>query len=252
MDFIKILAAMLPFLPGFITPTTSVPKITPTAEVYFLPHQDDEMFMAGSIKRSVDAGHEVYAVLVTDGSQSRVFEYLKKKYYPLTREEFSMARDRELLDSLVKLGLPSSHVYFAHSTAHELLDQVYKDGRLTEVEAARLVDFFYKQFGNKTTYITLISSRTHRQHSDHYALSQALLHDVQIQRKRFFSEDPHLGQLVSLSKAELAAKQQALRAYSVWDPKRGRYAVGGQSVEDLLDFWGRNPFEYIVTYDAAN
>ena len=43
-----------------------------------------------------------------------------------------------------------------------------------------------------------------------------------------------VGTRVRLGAPDLAAKRQALREYQVWDPTRGRYAIGGLSVASLI------------------
>jgi hypothetical protein len=62
--------------------------------------------------------------------------------------------------------------------------------------------------------------------------------------KKFFSEKIGVGSPVPLSQEEMVTKKKALRAYGVWNPREGRFAIGEHSVVDLLAAWKRSPVEY--------
>lgn len=269
MGFFMSLLVGLPIIGPLVAPVVP-PTIPPAAEVYFIPHQDDEMFMAGAMKRAVDLGKNVYVVLVTDGSHSSArsvlngksdaghklkSEFLKRHLVPekegyeyISEIKFSALRRQEFNASVHALGVPYDHIYSAqYGDVNEFINKSFRDGKLNEEGAAGVVSNFHHLFGENALYNTLTSSKEKRQHPDHYALSLALAHDKTILRKRFFSEDPTFGTPLVLTKEEQQAKYDALGNYYIWNPSLERFAIGAHSVKKLLDFWKNNKVEYYIT-----
>ncbi len=235
--------------------------------VYLLPHQDDEMFLAGSIAHNVQAGKKVYAVIVTDGSASKVFGWLNQLakstravdclknqcrgfpgqlLTPLTIRQFIEARNREFIASMETLGVPRSHIILANtSSTLEADHNSFRDGHLTVPAASTLIRELSKELGMET-FVTLISDPTHPEHPDHRTLSIALQNASEIKDKIFYSEDPIYSLPIKLSLAERRAKIKALDQYFVWNPKQGRYAIAAHSVRKLLLAWQYRHFEYVL------
>ncbi len=231
--------------------------------VFLLPHQDDEMFMAGSIERALADGKDVSVAIVTDGGASSVLPILNgdrystldhryhyprtEGYVPLTRQTFSAARNRELSDSLQALGVRPDHILFLNAGGLEgSSDPVYRDGELTEVQAREAIQEIFRVLGDGE-YATVAAALgdLNQTHGDHFALRQALRNFSGIKTKWYFSERPGLGTAVPLSVPERRNKFLALAAYFLWQPESGRFAVGKHSVLDLLSAWRESKTEYI-------
>ena len=224
----------------------------------FAPHQDDELLSMGAyLEKAVSAGQEVHAVLCTDGSASWVKGELKdggscafhsgSHAYDLTTPEFVRARDDEHLESCEALGIKGANV-------HVPLDRA-KDGCLT-VEAARRVILEYLALYPGATVCVTNPYVGSEQHADHTTLGKAavsLYKEGKIKELRLFVE-PYLidafektnpGARLRRSSAESETEksllEEATDAYSLWDPARGRYAIGYHSVGNDFSIFLSNP-----------
>ncbi|MBI2990371.1 MAG: PIG-L family deacetylase [Candidatus Magasanikbacteria bacterium] len=230
--------------------------------VAVLPHQDDELFMAGFLARSAIEGQEVYAVVVTDGSRSsaryiingtdghgtdivcpvhkQVHHPGEEGYSELSHQDFVAARNREFLDSAKKLGISEDHVLFLNpGGVAGSLEPYYSDGDLDEKQARLVFEDLREKLGDGV-YVTVSGG-----HPDHVALANGLVKANNISDKRWFPLTPSVNDIsVALNSEELKLKREALRVYDVWDPSQDRFAVGRHSVSDLLDTWYDTDREY--------
>lgn len=215
-------------------------------QVFFLPHQDDELFMAGAIRRAVNNAQPMAVIMVTDGGASAV-----RRSLGLSRQAFSVARNREFFHSMRALGVPTSSIYFANPGGIEgSANPVYKDDQLTIAQAAEVIEVYYRQFG-AGRYYTLAGAlgRLNADHGDHRVLRRALQQFQPLKEKYFFSENTNFGRLQLLTTDEKTAKQAALREYFVWAPRAGRYAIGEHSVPKLFERWSALDVEYVASPD---
>ncbi len=248
----------------FVTTQTAVAApVKPV--VFLLPHQDDEMFLAGAIKASLDLGNNVYVIMVTDGAASEARAMLngsednkkpyfcrfhhathdpkKEGYQRLNKETFIRARNQEFLFSMMKLGVSPGHVFFANPGGSAGSRRViYHDGKLTRKQAKKIITRYYAHLGDGV-YSTI---RGNGGHLDHLALYQALANFKGISEKYFYSELVGEGKEIPLTPEEQKAKSSALEPYFEWDPPRKKFAIGAHSVEHLLDTWKNNPSEYLI------
>ena len=75
--------------------------------VFVTAHEDDEtLSMGAAIVNHVNAGHRVYTLVCTDGSNSGVFAELQQSH-GLTRDQFCQARYNEYINAAAALGLYS-------------------------------------------------------------------------------------------------------------------------------------------------
>lgn len=237
----------------------------PRPFVAVLPHQDDELFMAGFIVRAVASGRPVYVALVTDGGASSVrfmingtdmqqrpaYDWFQGTYHhpaqegyaPLGRPEFSTARNREFFDSVVALGVREDHILFMNPGGIDgSLTPVYRDGALTKEEALRVFSLLFQQFGDGT-YATVAKG-----HHDHVALEAGLEQTKGITEKLFFPLSPaDATDHITLSLGEREEKKRAIDRYSVWDPAYRQYAIARHSVPDLFRLWEEQEEEYYFT-----
>ncbi len=246
---------------------------TSSVAVFFLPHQDDEMFMAGAIVAAQAAGKQVYVLLVTDGAFSSARSVIngsddagkphyspldgythnpqKEGYAPLTHLTFSQARNREYFASMQGLGLTTSSIWFANPDAlNGCAIPRYSDGLLNSAESYQLIGTLYKKFGDGL-YATVAGEKAPNgyNHSDHRALRNALVRFPGISQKYFFLERAPAGTRVALSNSEWNAKYKALSVYYRWDPRNGFYGIGNHSVGPMLTKWRRSWYEYFYTVD---
>jgi LmbE family N-acetylglucosaminyl deacetylase len=239
--------------------------------VFLLAHQDDEMFLAGNIKKQVDAGKEVYVIVITDGGASKVRKILNTKKScssssqdkkttqikrPLSHQEFSAARNKEFFASITSLGVPVEHILFANDGGVKgTASPRYKDGKLTKVLAEEVIKKIYNKLGDGV-YNTLAPEKIdaqgnkHPAHHDHRILSNALAQYSTISEKHFFSESATTHRY-RLTHKQAQSKQRALRQYYVCKPDKERFAVGAQSVERLFEEWMHSSMEYESTVSTS-
>jgi LmbE family N-acetylglucosaminyl deacetylase len=207
--------------------------------VVILPHQDDELFMAGAIQQYIASGRKVYAVIVSDGAASAARERMS---IVLTKQQFSLARNREVVRSLGILGIPRSRIHFMNpDNLTGTKKSLYKDGELSKT-ADQAIKRIFKKYGDGT-YVTVAGG-----HYDHIALEEALHRQEGISEKIFF---PYIAdgltEAVTLPDKEMKKKRQAISIYEEWQPKKGRYAIGVQSVPDLMVMWRLQDKEYFYS-----
>lgn len=233
--------------------------------VVLLAHQDDEMFLAGNLRRYVESGRKVYAVIVTDGAGSSVRKMLNGEapdsrssyrqyhqpwsegYKPLNLQEFSAARNREVAASLEVIGiLPEQIMFMNDGGVNGTSTPRYRDHQLTVEQVTQVIARVYDQLGNGT-YLTLASGpgEAHFRNPDHWNLQKALQKFKGINEKFYFSDiATEYSQIISLTAGEQTAKQLALQNYTVWNPTEGRFAIGEHSVKYLLQSIQTSTEEY--------
>lgn len=211
--------------------------------VYFIPHQDDEMYMLGSMTREIQVGNDVYAVMVTDGGRSEVRKKMSTEFmHTFTRQEFSALRNKEFFRVLRIIGFAPTHILFANEgSLNGSPNPTYLDGHLTFEQATEVIQNFYKQHGDGV-YATVLADGGH---GDHRMLHEALFNFTGPTEKIYYSEQVAKGEKILLSKKEQQLKKKALSIYYEWNPKKGAYAIAAHSVKKLLDFWDTHPYEYV-------
>ncbi len=235
-----------------------------TPVVFILPHQDDELFIAGTMQRYARTGRNVYAVLVSDGSSSsarhtingkneegksvfcalhgRVHNPKKEGYIPLTIQKFSQARNEEFIRSVSLLDIPRSHIVFMNNGEEKgSKNPIFRDGYLFN-NAGEAITHIYEKYGDGT-YITLSGG-----HPDHVALEEALKQTKGISEKYFFPLDhSDIVEHITLTEKEQKMKLKAVRVYEEWAPRKKRFAIGGHSVKFLFDIWNSKEPEYFYS-----
>lgn len=226
-------------IPQFFSTVLPGEKLLPV--VMILPHQDDEMFLAGKAISFMERGHPVYAVLATDGGNSRIFRDLQNHGYKnMTRQSFTHSRNLEFFESAKNLGVPVDHIFFMNPGGIDASSNpLYQDGTLSEAQAKEIVQELYNKIGDGI-YLTTAGG-----HPDHVAIARALQNFSEIHQKLFFPIDTaQAKEKFFVTSEEQERKQKALGAYAVWNPNTGRYAIGEHSVDPLMKKWGNGEFEY--------
>lgn len=233
--------------------TANNSKVLPIA-VFLIPHQDDDMFMDGTIKANLDNGKQVYAVMVTDGGASNIRQKFIKglgnfSNPPTSTQAFTAARNREFYDAMIRLGVPEDHILFANPGGISGSDSpIYRDSQLTPELATEVIKYFFDKLGNGTYYTVaaqlgvLNSTRP-----DHHILRNALANFTGINERYYFSEKEELGTKIILTEEQSKAKKYTLESYSMIDPNNGHFAISKYSVGQTLDKWQKLPAEYFFT-----
>ena len=229
--------------------------------LYFVAHQDDELNNTGVLLTEDAASFydDTYVILCTDGGGSGVLKVLGdgnncwlhegRHIYPMTREEFSLARDREFIESCSHLGVKSENVII-----HK---QRGLDAQLTESLAELIIRDTLSLFPKETDFrIRAVSPLFDgRQNPDHKAIGKVC---EKLFTEGLFSE----AVLVTDSCFEGSCREKfpsvpfeeqkpdekafskikaAADCYGRWEPEKGRFAVGWHSVKDEFEEIVRNP-----------
>lgn len=228
---------------------------------YFAPHQDDELTNFGAaICADLDAGHEVFCVLCTDGGASGARGLLadgggcawhdKRHTFALSREAFAAARDHEFTASCLALGIEPEHIVISPLRA--------PDSGCTVEAARRIILDATAACPNEHTMIkTLLPVTWRRQNPDHTAIAQAaagLKAEGRFADVRFYCEMILLPapDHIRLQKIEPTpqGRERLLRAadeYGRWEPQNGRFAIGVHSVYDEMEEFRQKPFSWLVS-----
>jgi LmbE family N-acetylglucosaminyl deacetylase/CelD/BcsL family acetyltransferase involved in cellulose biosynthesis len=213
---------------GYVAVRTRWAMNRPRPTIWYVPHPDDEsIFMAGSLHANRSQPNVV--VLLSRGGASAARTKINHRLVePLDRESFMDARVREFRHALGRLEM--------HDMETVVLD--LPDGAIAE-DAVRSV-----VLGMESTH----QGWTHRTmsfldpHPDHRAAGRAVraAHAAgEISTCIFHVPYPLVddgpGWTVPLARADVHAKSSALAEYTIWDPDRGRFAVGSISVPELLE-----------------
>lgn len=229
--------------------------------LYFVAHQDDELNNTGVLLvDEAEAFHEdTYVILCTDGGGSGVINVLGdgrdcwlhegEHLYPLSRSEFSLARDREFLESCCLLGVKAENVIIHRSRG--------LDGSLSEGETENIISDVLSLFPDETDFrIRAVSSLFEgRQNPDHRVIA---LTCHKLFERGLFSEmllvtdscfqgncrelfpDIRFCEKTASGKAFEKIKAAA-DCYGRWAPEEGRFAIGWHSVKDEFEEIVKNP-----------
>lgn len=230
--------------------------------IYFVPHADDEVLTYGiPIRNDIRAGKEVFVVLVSHGdSTGAIIPINKKLKKKLTSRELGQARIAEFRDSTTRLGIDDNHKIVYDLLINTMTRQKDRD-RLTEIVKHYAQQFPHAEF--KGMSITDPSS-------DHTLigevlsnlLEQKIISKVQIYasinlihtcqadfrcqnnlKKR--SKPEIIGKVTLTKKDDQAIINKAMNAYFIWDPQKGRYAIGKHSVPQQF-YVLKKQFETII------
>ncbi|MBQ6019932.1 MAG: PIG-L family deacetylase [Clostridia bacterium] len=229
---------------------------------YFVPHQDDEITNFGvSILRDIDAGFRVICVLCTDGGASSARRLIGngeachlhagRHDYPMSREEFSCARDREYIACCREMGIRNEDIMISRFRG--------RDGELSTTLAEKIIVDAIDGFPPDETEVkTLVPVTETPQNPDHTATGIAARN---LFRKKAFAGLSQFYEVIFLNRTEqpqyplerlVPTAEQAERycraadCYGVWKPDRGFYAVGHHSVKDEFDLLTSDPVSLLV------
>ncbi|MDO4478500.1 MAG: cell wall-binding repeat-containing protein [Lachnospiraceae bacterium] len=231
--------------------------------LYFIPHQDDELLTFSiSILKDLAANLDVHVVLLTDGSRSSVFNQLKNRGYNLTRGAFVRARDTEFTCSLMALGVPEANI---HIPENRLKDS---DVSMNIFTLKNMMAEYLNEYPDavvRACYPT--SGFATDEHLDHGSVGQMA---ITLRREGFIGElilfeDPYryqslmtvgvppMNSMTVAADSEDAAKlKAAVDAYYVWNPKEGRYSIGGLSSDYNFRKLLNNRINYYYVHHDEN
>jgi LmbE family N-acetylglucosaminyl deacetylase len=213
--------------------------------LFAVPHQDDDVItMGAAISNHVNAGHDVHVVLCTDGVASAAREQT-----PLSRPEFTRARDREFLAGVTALGVDPANVHISRWSA--------EDGTLDWVRAHQTILWeLVEQLGPDDIYIKGPSWRACTgRHRDHVQLGLAVqrLGEILPQPVRYYVE-PNVRTAFQQAHPTVALSTEitgtpgavlaAVEEYRLVQHGIGRYGIAELSVPHLLAMVEANPVSY--------
>lgn len=231
--------------------------------IWHIPHPDDEtLAMAGSIYAASLAGHRNIVVLYTGGESSVVRLGLNLRLYSpshrygsdqtghghvyLSAADFARARLNEARAALAVLGVADEDIIEVH----------LPDGAIAPREVADLMRELHRRYPHAAHRTTSI----YDQHADHRNLARALLLlqdeveaaglelDVGFYRVYIYDRPTDKRTLTNVEAVPVAypeVKRRALAEFGVWDPARGRFAIGMRSVPRLFEAAAADPYEYV-------
>ena len=234
--------------------------------IFFSPHQDDELLTMGIACLSLANDQEKQVVLCTDGSGSCVKSILRNlhrcdkhnglHYYFLTNDSFVKARDTEFFESCLALGYSSENIHIPSSRA--------LDGQFTKEMAKELM---LKRLScvksDSEIIVHTLLPLGEKQHSDHTNLGKAAieLYQENVIDKLYLYVEPYcldifykkfknisLEEIECQEQGQLEYLKKAIHSYCKWEPMKKRYAVGYHSVSDLFVEFMQNPRSYRIEF----
>ena len=228
--------------------------------VFAIPHADDELLTMGMGIRqhvNVHGGSKVCVVLMTTGENSGVYDRLKATEIPnLTPAQFRAARDREMWNSVLHMGVPSSNIYINGYTGPNTgVPRIFDENNGSAVQAQAIRSWMYntmRYFGTARHYKTMTDKSNDT--GDHHAMGANLrqltsLYPQYVASARYYIEPYRLGSasvsydVVSPSATDRTQLQKANNAYNIWNPVTW-LRVGWRSVGALMQANLNNPSSY--------
>ena len=237
--------------------------------LYFAPHQDDELLTMGVdiSKTCLLPNKEVHVVLCTDGSNSparyRLYSckvcpiHNKIHNYPLSKEEFVQARDREFISSCKALGVLPENIHIYEKRA--------VDGYLSVEHAKEIIKYYVSIYGKDVEVRTFAPFKFGSyQHADHYNLALAaktLLKEKIFFEAKFFIETYHIpkglkkiiiGLFYNITKEDVSEQikekiEKAIQqSYAYWNPEEKRYSVGYHCVGKMFEYYRKEITSYCI------
>lgn len=206
--------------------------------IWYVPHPDDEtIFMGGTLHRTRER-RNILVLLSQGGASTAMRKVDAQLQHPLGVREFMAGRVREMSAALAAIGVRERDV-----VRHDL-----PDGSLEQDAVHALIaDLARRHPGAQHRTMSYLDP-----HRDHAAAGAALR---RAHREGLVSDavfhlpvplvSADLGERAPLSRSDVEAKRVALREYQVWDPTRGRYAIGMTSVASLIRDQLADPVERV-------
>lgn len=208
--------------------------------VFYVQHQDDETIFGGStvIDAIKSVGSEnVYMVLVTDGSGSKVFNY--ERYKGLAHEQKVNLRDNEFKAAISRLGVKLENVVFLNQPEDKIDNELLKDTIL----------YFENTFNNVTHITHSYKYETHLQHIATGNTVNSLYVNGLIKDCRFLAREDKISgisrhQLIESVADNNGEKKKVLNAcseYKLDNKDMIREGIGYKSVSKLFIRLTSNP-----------
>lgn len=229
--------------------------------LYFVAHQDDELNNLGVllIREAETFPDDTYVILCTDGGGSGVIRVLcdgkdcwlhkGKHTCTLSRKEFSLARDKEFIESCFLLGLKDENVIIHKNRG--------LDGSLTEKQTEHIILDTINLFPEEKDFrIRAVSPCFYgRQNPDHKTIGitcEKLFGSGLFTELIFVTDSCFEGNCrelfpennyENLVADEISHKRikAAADCYGKWNPSEGRFAIGWHSVKGEFEEIVRNP-----------
>jgi LmbE family N-acetylglucosaminyl deacetylase len=200
--------------------------------IWLSPHSDDLLLSMGvSAVEHLQAGRKCIFVLLTQGSSQGTLDKIAAKAgIPLTSEQISIARIKEMADEV--------SVYNTIGSGSMMINN-YRDGTLQINQVKSVVRLLEAQYPG-ADYKTMTHLDSHPDHAASGKAIQQMRADYEIKtapryyvkdydRARVSSTIPVFGPLTADATRQ-AIVNRASEAYKIWNPAIGRFSVGYLSV----------------------
>ena len=237
---------------------------------YFPPHQDDELTNFGvAIMKDIDAGRRAVCVLCTDGGASGVLRMLGdgrgchlhpgRHVYPMTRGEFSAARDREYRACCREMGLGDADARISPLRG--------LDGQLTVESTKEIILDAIKGLPPESVEVRALAPVAGlHQNPDHRATGTAALElfgEGAFGGLTLFYESillpgvtgdgaplQYVTERVEPDEGQAERFRRAADRYGIWAPEKGFYAIGHHSVKDEFEMMTADPVSLVCSGQA--
>ena len=235
--------------------------------IFYTPHQDDEtLAMGSSIAESVRKGHPVYVVLLTNGDNPSTNAILNgttkcefhntNHNFNLSNQDFINARNAEFLAACKALGV---HKVFISNNGKGFDETIGLEN--LNLKFFETISFFSSQYTLASHHSISGNCDPYNKKGDrmnaHRACANALqlLYNLDSTKNIYLYKDyvyyfPKEERTASFikknKKRDTKKKHKAFEEYNLFDPTKGRYAIGYQhSVWELFNNSYSSEYEYI-------
>ena len=209
--------------------------------IIFAAHPDDETIgISGYISQAKRRGYQVVVEMMTDGNISNATNILASKGYNLNPTQFGQARLREFYAAMNVLSVDG--ISWNKATTM----------KLSPTDVQLRINFWKNQYiQNMEFYSVAGSDHDFAKHQDHQAVYEAV-RDYGVANSNFFLVYQHRNPsrnlypgLKLLDSLDCINSRKAKKEYAIFNPEKGRYAIGWtHSTPDLF----RNSYNDCTEY----
>ncbi len=235
--------------------------------IFYTPHQDDEtLAMGASIAESVRKGYPVYVVLLTNGdnpSTNAILNGITKcsfhntnHNFNLTNQDFINARNAEFLAACKALGV---HKVFISNNGKGFDETIGLENM--NLKFFETISFFGTQYPLASHHSISGNCDPYNKKGDRMNAHRACANALQLLYASdsskniylykdyvyYFPKEERTASFIKKNKKrDTKKKHKAFEEYNLFDPTKGRYAIGYQhSVWELFNNSYSSEYEYI-------
>lgn len=210
--------------------------------LYVNPHQDDEVLTMGLslLRDATNNRKNTYLMLMTDGSKSYAIKLVNGRLKSEGRREISVtemvnARNREMIDCFTRMN----------GDKNNIIINSYKNLELKNEDVYREIEKFYNKYKNIELKTMAVNEYDKSKGAiDHKACRDGSLNFARNKNVKITLYSENGGKTMSITDNEKNKIIHAAKAYTVYNPSAGRYAVGYTSVKHMFSRFENNDFTF--------